>query len=70
MQRILGRVAIFLRLLSVLKLSKACRLHEDEDNRKTQVRFTREHIASCGLMVIILDEKAHLLHELVKDYLV
>jgi hypothetical protein len=69
-RRILSCVAVCLRPLSVLELSEACQLHRDEEDVETRVQFTREHIASCRLMVIIQDEKVLLLHQSVKDYLV
>ncbi|KAK0717606.1 hypothetical protein B0T26DRAFT_300152 [Lasiosphaeria miniovina] len=67
-RRILSCVAICSRPLTVLELSEACHLHQDEEDVETRVQFTREHIASCRLMVIIQDDKVLLLHQSVKDY--
>ncbi|KAK0710162.1 hypothetical protein B0T26DRAFT_596694, partial [Lasiosphaeria miniovina] len=67
-RRILSCVAVCSRPLTVLELSEACRLHQDEEGAETRVQFTREHIASCRLIVIIQDDKVLLLHQSVKDY--
>ena len=69
-RRILSFVALSLEPLSVLELSEACQLHQEEEDLETRIQFTREQIASCRLMVIIQDEKVLLLHKSVKDYLV
>ncbi|KAK4205472.1 hypothetical protein QBC40DRAFT_36074 [Triangularia verruculosa] len=69
-RRILSCVAVCSRPLSVLELSEACQLYHDEEDVTTRVQFTRDHIASCRLMVIIQDEKVFLLHQSVRDYLV
>ncbi|KAF3074393.1 hypothetical protein CFAM422_003627 [Trichoderma lentiforme] len=61
-RRILGLVAVCARPLSLLELSEACQLYEDED-METRVQFTRDQIASCRLMVIVQDEKVLLLHQ-------
>ncbi|KAM4061089.1 NACHT domain-containing protein [Hirsutella rhossiliensis] len=66
---ILSFVAVCLRPLSVLELSEACQLHMNEDDAETRAQFTREHVESCRLMVIIQDEKVLLLHQSVKDFL-
>ncbi|KAF4455375.1 Vegetative incompatibility protein HET-E-1 [Fusarium austroafricanum] len=68
-QRILSFVAVCLRPLSVLELSEACQLHQDEEDVETRIQFTHDQIASCRLMVIIQDEKVLLLHQSVKDFL-
>ncbi|KAH6975574.1 vegetative incompatibility protein HET-E-1 [Ilyonectria destructans] len=68
-QRILSFVAVCLRPLSVLEVSEACQLHQDEEDVETRIQFTREQIASCRLMIIIQDEKVLLLHQSVKDFL-
>ncbi|KAH7112398.1 vegetative incompatibility protein HET-E-1 [Dactylonectria macrodidyma] len=68
-RRVLSYVAVCLRPLSVLELSEACQLHEDEEDAETRIQFTREQIASCRLMVVIQDEKVLLLHQSVKDFL-
>ncbi|KAL6695141.1 hypothetical protein J3F84DRAFT_39355 [Trichoderma pleuroticola] len=70
LQRILSLVALCTRPLSVLELSEACQLYEDEVDIETRVQFTRDQIASCRLMIIVQDEKVLLLHQSVKDYLV
>ncbi|RYP42870.1 hypothetical protein DL768_010174 [Monosporascus sp. mg162] len=69
-RRILSFVAVCLRPLGVLELAEACQLHQEEDDVKTRVQFTREQIAACRSIVIIQDEKVLLLHQSVKDYLV
>ncbi|KAK3695688.1 hypothetical protein B0T22DRAFT_114601 [Podospora appendiculata] len=69
-QRILSFVVVCLRPLSLLELSEACRLHQDEEDMETRAQFTRDYIESCRLIVIIQDEKVLLLHQSVKDYLV
>ena len=69
-RRILSFIALSLEPLSVLELSEACQLHQEEEDLATRIQFTREQIASCRLMVIIQDEKVLLLHKSVKDYLV
>ncbi|KAH7163709.1 Pfs, NACHT, and ankyrin domain protein [Fusarium sp. MPI-SDFR-AT-0072] len=68
-QRILSFVAVCLRPLTVLELSEACQLHQNEEDLETRIQFTREQIESCRLMVIIQDEKVLLLHQSVKDFL-
>lgn len=67
---ILGFVAVSQRPLTMLELSAACRLRQDEDDIATRIQFMREYIESCRLMVVIQDEKVHLLHQSVKDYLI
>ncbi|KAH8896678.1 pfs domain-containing protein, partial [Thozetella sp. PMI_491] len=68
-KRILSFVAVALQLLSLLELSTACQLHQD-DNKEERIQFTREEITSCRLIVIIQDDKVLLLHQSVKDFLV
>lgn len=68
-QLILRFVAVSLRPLSLLELSEACQLHTDESDEETRLQYTREHIESCRLMVVIQDEEVLLLHKSVKDYL-
>ncbi|KAM3464614.1 hypothetical protein MY5147_009463 [Beauveria neobassiana] len=67
---VLGFVAVSQRPLTLLELSEACRLRQDEDDIETRTQFMREYIESCRLMVVIQDEKVLLLHQSVKDYLV
>ncbi|PVH72154.1 hypothetical protein DL98DRAFT_433760 [Cadophora sp. DSE1049] len=69
-RRILSCVTVCLRPLSLSELSEACQLHQDEDDDGTRDQFTREHLASCRLMVIIQDGEVLLLHQFVKDFLV
>ncbi|ETR99709.1 hypothetical protein M419DRAFT_41584, partial [Trichoderma reesei RUT C-30] len=68
-KRILSFVVVALRPLSVDELSSACELHQDETDMETRLQFTREHVASCRLMVKIQDDKILLLHRSVKDFL-
>ncbi|KAJ4855373.1 ankyrin repeats (3 copies) domain-containing protein [Trichoderma breve] len=70
LRRILSLVAVCMRPLSVLELSEACQLYEEEVDIETRVQFTRDQIASCRLIIIVQDEKVLLLHQSVKDYLV
>ncbi|KAK4085608.1 uncharacterized protein Triagg1_598 [Trichoderma aggressivum f. europaeum] len=70
LRHILSLVAVCMRPLSVLELSEACQLYEEEVDIETRVQFTRDQIASCRLMIIVQDEKVLLLHQSVKDYLV
>ncbi|OAA33893.1 pfs domain-containing protein [Beauveria brongniartii RCEF 3172] len=67
---ILGFVAVSQRPLTLLELSGACRLRQDEDDVETRIQFMREYVESCRLMVVIQDEKVLLLHQSVKDYLI
>ncbi|KAL7912268.1 hypothetical protein GGI35DRAFT_444828 [Trichoderma velutinum] len=69
-RRILSLIAACMRPLSVLELSEACQLYEEEEDTETRVQFTRDQISSCRLMLIVQDEKVLLLHQSVKDYLV
>ncbi|KAL6886872.1 Pfs, NACHT, and ankyrin domain protein [Trichoderma evansii] len=69
-RRILSLVAVCMRPLSVLDLSQACQLYQEEVDIDTRIQFTRDQIASCRLMIIIQDEKVLLLHQSVRDYLV
>ncbi|KAI0886271.1 uncharacterized protein GGS22DRAFT_187509 [Annulohypoxylon maeteangense] len=68
-QNILSYVAVCLRPLSLLELADACQLHQHEKDIETRERFTREHIASCRLMVVVQADKVLLLHKSVKDYI-
>ncbi|KAF1954893.1 hypothetical protein CC80DRAFT_448618 [Byssothecium circinans] len=68
-KRILSFVAVSLRPLSLLELSVACQLHQDEDEEE-RIQFMREEVASCRLIVIVQDEKVLLLHQSAKDFLV
>ncbi|TFB01754.1 hypothetical protein CCMA1212_006453 [Trichoderma ghanense] len=68
-KRILSFVVVALRPLSVDELATSCELHQDETDMETRLQFTREHVASCRLMVKIQDDKILLLHQSVKDYL-
>ncbi|KAL7812767.1 hypothetical protein V8C26DRAFT_406512 [Trichoderma gracile] len=68
-KRILSFVVVALRPLSVDELSTSCELHQDETDMETRLQFTREHVASCRLMVKIQDDKVLLLHQSVKDFL-
>ncbi|KAH8715276.1 Vegetative incompatibility protein HET-E-1 [Beauveria bassiana] len=68
-QLILSFVAVSRRPLTLLELSEACRLRQDEDDIETRTQFMREYIESCRLMVVIEDKKVLLLHQSVKDYL-
>ncbi|KAM3453872.1 hypothetical protein MY8738_009194 [Beauveria namnaoensis] len=67
---VLGFVAVSQRPLTLLELSEACRLRQDEDDTETRTQFMREYIESCRLMVVIQDETVLLLHQSVKDYLI
>jgi ankyrin repeat protein len=67
-RQILSTAAVSLRPLSLLELSSACQLHEDEDE-ETRTQFMREQVASCRLMVIIQAQKVLLLHQSVKNFL-
>ncbi|KAL6818859.1 hypothetical protein GGI42DRAFT_14446 [Trichoderma sp. SZMC 28013] len=69
-RRILGLVVVCMWPLTVLELSEACQLHQEEEDNETRIQFTRDQIASCRLMIIIQDEQVLLLHKSVKDYLV
>ncbi|KAH7218857.1 hypothetical protein DER44DRAFT_739024 [Fusarium oxysporum] len=69
-QRILSFVAVCLRPLSLLELSEACQLHMDEEDIEIRLQSVREEIALCRLMITIQDEKVHLLHPSLKDFLV
>lgn len=68
-RKILSSIIACLRPLSLLELSAACKLHEDEDE-ETRAQFMREQVASCRLMVIVQDEEVLLLHQSVRDFLV
>ncbi|KAL7813521.1 hypothetical protein V8C44DRAFT_47758 [Trichoderma aethiopicum] len=68
-KRILSFVVVALRPLSVDELSTSCELHQDETDMETRLQFTREHVASCRLMVKIQDDRILLLHQSVKDFL-
>ncbi|KAL6855647.1 hypothetical protein J3F83DRAFT_753806 [Trichoderma novae-zelandiae] len=68
-KRILSFVVVALRPLTVGELSTGCELHQDETDMETRLQFTREHVASCRLMVKIQDDKILLLHQSVKDFL-
>ncbi|KAJ3499726.1 hypothetical protein NLG97_g98 [Lecanicillium saksenae] len=70
MRLIMGFVAVSRRPLTLLELSEACRLCQDEDDVQTRTQFMREYVESCRLMVVIQDGKVLLLHQSVKDYLV
>ncbi|KAF3076247.1 hypothetical protein CFAM422_001038 [Trichoderma lentiforme] len=70
LRHILSLVAVCMRPLSVLELSEACQLYEEEADIETRVQFTRDQIASCRLMIVVQDDKVLLLHQSVKDYLV
>ncbi|KAK0706075.1 pfs domain-containing protein [Lasiosphaeria miniovina] len=67
-RRILAFFTVCLRPMSVLELSEACQLHQEQEDTETRVQFTREQIASCRLIVIIQDDKVSFLHQSVKDY--
>ncbi|TQV89980.1 vegetative incompatibility protein HET-E-1 [Cordyceps javanica] len=67
---ILCFVAVSQRPLSLLELSEACRLCQDEHDIETRTQFMREYVESCRLMVVIQDGKVLLLHQSVKDYLI
>ncbi|KAL7964577.1 hypothetical protein HDV63DRAFT_265294 [Trichoderma sp. SZMC 28014] len=69
-RRVLSLVAVCKRPLSVLELSEACQIYQEEVDIETRIQFTRDQIASCRLLIIIQDEKVLLLHQSVKDYLV
>lgn len=69
-QRVLSLVAVCTRPLSVLELSEACQIYQEEVDINTRIQFTRDQIASCRLLIILQDEKVLLLHQSVKDYLV
>ncbi|KAK2591555.1 hypothetical protein QQS21_010748 [Conoideocrella luteorostrata] len=66
---ILSLVAVSQRPLNLLELSEASRLYLDEDDLETRMRFMRDDIESCRLMVVIQDRKVLLLHQSVKDFL-
>jgi len=66
--QILSLVSVSLRPLSLLELSIACQLHEEEEVEE-RIQFTRDSIASCRLMVVVQDDMVHLLHKSVKDFL-
>ncbi|KAJ4859988.1 NACHT domain-containing protein [Trichoderma breve] len=68
-QRILSFVAISFRALSVLELSEACQLHQDEPDLDTRLQYIRDQIASCRLLVVVYDENVQLLHQSVRDFL-
>ncbi|PKK44948.1 hypothetical protein CI102_8794 [Trichoderma harzianum] len=55
--------------LSVLEISEACQLHQDEPDLDTRLQYTRDQIASCRLLVVIHAEKVQLLHQSVRDFL-
>jgi NACHT domain-containing protein len=67
--QMLSIVAISRRPLSVAELSEACQLYRDEDE-ESRLRFTREDIEMCRLMIIIQDGIVRLLHKSVRDFLV
>lgn len=67
---ILSFVAVSKRPLSLLELSEACKLHLEEDDVQTRVRFVREEIEACRLMVVIQDENVLLLHKSIREFLV
>ncbi|EHK51030.1 hypothetical protein TRIATDRAFT_177619, partial [Trichoderma atroviride IMI 206040] len=69
-RHILSLVAVSVRPLSVLELCEACQLYQDEEDIDTRIRFTRDQVASCRLIIIIEGGKVLLLHQSVKDYLV
>jgi hypothetical protein len=55
--------------LSLLELSIACQLHEEE-NEEERLAFTRDEVEFCRLMVIIREDEVLLLHKSVKDFLI
>ncbi|QYS99469.1 hypothetical protein H0G86_006599 [Trichoderma simmonsii] len=67
--RILSFVVVSFAALSVLELSEACHLHQDEPDLDTRLQYTRDQIASCRLLVVIQDERVQLLHQSVRDFL-
>lgn len=69
-QRLMSCVAICSRPLTVLELSEACQLHQEEEDVETRIQFTHDYIESCRLLIIIQDKKVLLLHQSVRDYLV
>jgi hypothetical protein len=66
--QILSFVSILLRPLSVVELYEACRLYPNKD-MEVRLKFTREDIDTCQLMIIVQDGIVQLLHKLVKDFL-
>ncbi|KAJ5641398.1 PfsNACHTand Ankyrin domain protein [Penicillium lividum] len=69
-RQLLSYVAISRWPLTVSELSEACQLHQEEEDFETRLQFTHEYIESCRLMVIIQNEKVHLLHKSIRDYLI
>ncbi|PTB63088.1 pfs domain-containing protein [Trichoderma citrinoviride] len=69
LKRILSFIVVALRPLTVEELSTSCELHQDETDLETRLQFTREHVASCRLMIKIQDDQILLLHQSVKDFL-
>ncbi|KAL7905890.1 hypothetical protein GGI35DRAFT_488144 [Trichoderma velutinum] len=67
-QRILSFVAVSFDALSVLELSEACQLYQDEPDMDTRLQYTLDQIASCRLLVVIHDKKVQLLHQSVRDF--
>lgn len=68
LSRILAVVAISRRPLSVQELSIACKFYEEEDNEH-RLKYIKEYIGMCRLMVVIQDGVVRLLHKPVRDFL-
>ncbi len=67
-RNILTFVAVSLEPLSLLDISAACQLHQTEAEEE-RIQFMREEIASCRLILVEQDEKIHLIHQSVKDFI-
>ncbi|KAK5991902.1 Vegetative incompatibility HET-E-1-like protein [Cladobotryum mycophilum] len=67
-RRILTFVAVAMRPLTVLELSEACNLHENQE-KEERSQFMQDDIALCRLLVVIDGEKVLLLHKSVQDFL-
>ncbi|ETS84294.1 hypothetical protein PFICI_02319 [Pestalotiopsis fici W106-1] len=68
-QQILSFVTIARRPLEILELANACGIYQDED-RETRSQFTQEAVRSCGLLIVVQDNRLYLLHKSVTDFLI
>ncbi|KAM6483948.1 hypothetical protein HDV62DRAFT_310004 [Trichoderma sp. SZMC 28011] len=69
MRRILSFVAVSFDAPSMLGLSEACRLYQDEPDLDTRLQYIHDQIISSRLLVVTQDKKVHFLHGSIRDYL-
>ncbi|XHF98040.1 hypothetical protein AWENTII_001610 [Aspergillus wentii] len=65
---ILAVVAVSRQALTLSQLCMACSLYKGEEEG-TRIKFTREDVAGCHLMVVERDGLVNLLHKSVQDFL-